>query len=214
MRASCKNNIKPWFTLFRKVVETNSIPLDLIINLDETPLRFVTKPSLVVMPSSSPIQPIIPTPSRALNATVTLAVGMKGKSFPTQLLWPSKRIPNDFDLLTKPDVIIDANGSGWQTEKTFRDYMINTLLPSIIDYRNTVYNSSTPILIILDGHSSRASVPVLEFCNQNNIIILCFPSHVSHLIQPCDRGLNKLLKDRLKFYYDESHNPFVVFYIK
>ena len=174
IRASRSNNTAPKFTLFRKVVETNSIPLDLTIILHETPLRFVRKQYFVVMSTSSSIQPVIPTPWRALNATVTLAVGMTGTSFQTQLLCTYRRILNDFELLSKANVILDANGTDSQSEKTVREYMISTLLPSIIDYRNTFHNSSKPSLTVSDDRSNRVSIHFLEFFNQNNIISYVF----------------------------------------
>ena len=165
------------------------------------------------MPTFSSIQPVTPTLSRALDATVTLAVHMIGKSFPAQLLNPYRRIPNDFELLSKANVIIDANGTDSQSEKTVREYMISTLLPSIIDFRNTFHNSSKPSLIVSDDHSNRVSIHLLEFFNRNNIIILCLPSHFSHLIQPYDRGLNKLLKHLLSYYCDDDTNLFGIFFI-
>lgn len=58
-------------------------------------------------------------------------------------------------------------------------------------------------LIILDGHTSHTnSVEVLEFCEANEIILLCLPSHTTHFLQPLDRSFFKSLKSH---YYSECN---------
>ena len=41
-----------------------------------------------------------------------------------------------------------------------------------------------PILLIQDGHSSHITVELIESAKENNIHILCLPSHTTHLLQP------------------------------
>lgn len=50
-------------------------------------------------------------------------------------------------------------------------------------------------LLILDGHSSHSNnIDLLEFAEQNNVTLLCFPSHTTHALQPLDRAFFKPLK--------------------
>lgn len=58
-------------------------------------------------------------------------------------------------------------------------------------------NPSLPNLLIVDGHSSRLNVETLMTAALNNVFILCLPSHLTHLLQPNDSGLNKLFKKEL-----------------
>ena len=58
-------------------------------------------------------------------------------------------------------------------------------------------NLGLPNLLIVDGHSSRLSVETLMTAALNNVHILCLPSHLTHLLQPNDSGLNKLFKSEL-----------------
>lgn len=46
-----------------------------------------------------------------------------------------------------------------------------------------------PQLLILDGHGSHVSFDFIEFCVQENILLLCLPAHSTHLLQPLDVGL-------------------------
>jgi len=46
-----------------------------------------------------------------------------------------------------------------------------------------------PHLLILDGHHSHINLEFYQYAIDNNIELLCFPSHTTHLLQPLDVGL-------------------------
>jgi hypothetical protein len=41
-------------------------------------------------------------------------------------------------------------------------------------------------LLILDGHESHQSQDFKDYCLENNILTLCMPAHLSHILQPLD----------------------------
>lgn len=41
-------------------------------------------------------------------------------------------------------------------------------------------------LLLLDGHASHLSLPFLNYARANNIVILCYPSHSTHVFQGLD----------------------------
>ena len=41
-------------------------------------------------------------------------------------------------------------------------------------------------LLILDGHNSHCTYRFSKFAKEHNIIIICLPSHTTHVLQPCD----------------------------
>jgi len=43
--------------------------------------------------------------------------------------------------------------------------------------------TGTHRLLILDGRSSHATPEFGQYCSENNIVVLCMPSHTSHLLQ-------------------------------
>ncbi|SPO49284.1 uncharacterized protein PSANT_06975 [Moesziomyces antarcticus] len=49
-------------------------------------------------------------------------------------------------------------------------------------------------LLLLDGHNSHTSLAFTEFAERNNIILLCFPAHATHLLQPLDVAIFGSLK--------------------
>ena len=54
--------------------------------------------------------------------------------------------------------------------------------------------SVRPVLLLEDGHSSHITIEVIELAQENNIHLLCLPSHSSHILQPLDIGVFKSFK--------------------
>lgn len=52
-----------------------------------------------------------------------------------------------------------------------------------------------PVLLILDGHSSHVSLPLIQKAAENTVIRLKLPPHTTHVSQPMDVGVIKGLKD-------------------
>ena len=60
-----------------------------------------------------------------------------------------------------------------------------------------------PALLLVDGHKSRHNSQVLLDALCNNVIILCLPSHLTHLLQPNDAGFNRSFKSKLSQLYGQ-----------
>src|SRR5450432_3938234 len=43
-------------------------------------------------------------------------------------------------------------------------------------------------LLLMDGHASHITTGAIKFCIASKIIVLCLPSHTTHLLQPLDVG--------------------------
>lgn len=52
---------------------------------------------------------------------------------------------------------------------------------------NVRCSKENPVLLIMDNHESHLSIPGLEFCKENGIVVLTFPPHTSNKLQPLDR---------------------------
>jgi hypothetical protein len=47
-------------------------------------------------------------------------------------------------------------------------------------------DASSPVLLILDNHSSHITLEGIEFARKNHITLLTLPPHTSHMTQPLD----------------------------
>ena len=53
---------------------------------------------------------------------------------------------------------------------------------------SSLISSTSPILLLLDGHGSHCTEEFKALASQNNIILHQFPAHLTHIIQPLDVG--------------------------
>lgn len=46
-----------------------------------------------------------------------------------------------------------------------------------------------PVLLLMDNHNSHISIETIELCKQSGVVVLTFPPHCSHKLQPLDRSV-------------------------
>jgi hypothetical protein len=83
-----------------------------------------------------------------------------------------------------------AHPSGWMTSENFTIF-----LKHFTDHVKCTVQS--PVLLLLDNHDSHISVASIEYAKNNGIVMLTFPPHCSHKLQPLDRSVYGPFK---KFY--------------
>ncbi|XP_050308307.1 uncharacterized protein LOC126744792 [Anthonomus grandis grandis] len=95
-----------------------------------------------------------------------------------------------------PDAEYQVTFNGWTNEEMFELW-----LRHFVKFVKT--NRDEPVLLILDNHSSHATLESYNYCKENFITILSLPTHLSHLMQPLDVTFYGPLK---KSYYKECDN--------
>ena len=120
----------------------------------------------------------------------TLMLGVCGNG---DVLKPLVILEKSFPLLGEneaayiPDnILLSKTENGSMELPLFTDWIKNAVIP----HKNTVNKDGTSLLIV-DNHSSRFSVATIDLCIANNIEILCYPGHLTHILQGPDVVLNK-----------------------
>lgn len=62
---------------------------------------------------------------------------------------------------------------------------------SVVSEHFNILRAQRPVLIIYDGHSTYVGINLIEMMRTNNIVILKFPPHSIHLLQPLDLSVMK-----------------------
>ena len=73
--------------------------------------------------------------------------------------------------------------SGWMTSDmflTFIQHFVKHVKPS----------KERPVLLLLDNHGTHINIDVVDIARENDIVILTFPPHCSHKLQPLERYYN------------------------
>lgn len=98
-----------------------------------------------------------------------------------------------------PETLGLATPSGWSNSVKFEEFLkhfIKYVKPSKDD----------KVLMILDNHESHLSINIIDLAIENGIVMLTFPPHTSHKLQPLDRTVFGPLKK----YYDKACNEWLL----
>lgn len=203
--------IEPWLTQVEEKMKALNPDPSLVINIDETPVYYVPTTAAVFVPENSRTMPIMTTPARQKAYTVTLAISLSGKAYPSQLIIPASTIPHEFQSQSSPLLVLNCTQNGYQTKQTFAAYIRDTIIPAIQAERLNLPTEKQNAIIFLDQHSSRMDADLLALCKAERIEIISIIPHASHIIQPLDRGVNAVLKRKFSMNFDMITTKFVVY---
>ena len=140
------------------------------------------------------------------SSTLVLCIPADGVALDSTLIWPQTTIPPEFHSFPVKHIRCFTQKTAYQTRQSFSAMMHDYYIPEMIRRRSVLGLKHTPILILLDGHTSRISLTVIEECVSLNIILLILPSHTSHLTQPLDCSPNGVLKNVLSVTSSQAVN--------
>ena len=86
-----------------------------------------------------------------------------------------------FEVGVRPETVIACHSSGWMQTEIFAPAWFDHFLC------HTKPTAENPVLLILDGHSTRVkNMRLIEMALANNVLVLVIPPHTSHRVQPID----------------------------
>ncbi|KAJ8301133.1 hypothetical protein KUTeg_020120 [Tegillarca granosa] len=146
-----------------------------IYNVDEKGLNTEHKPPKVIAGADlKNVQAI--TSNRSAAITVLGCGNAAGSCIPPYFVFPGKRMMPDLLSGGSPGADGCVSDSGWSNLDIFENYFVQGR------------DSSQPILLSYDGHTSHVSLHLIEWAKSENIILFVIPPHTSHLLQPMDVG--------------------------
>ncbi|KAA6386181.1 MAG: hypothetical protein EZS28_018293 [Streblomastix strix] len=195
-RNSTKAVIEPYFI---KVGEQFSLVVPfphMIGSLDEATISQIAsqrRQTVSFIDQESYAQPESKT--GLIGASIIPFVTADGCAFPTCVLIDSARVPEELRLHSNPAQLFFYPCTGWNTKAIFIDLFKNWIIPSINMKRESLGLTEQPFFLFLDGHRSRENEDLFKLADQNNIVLIFYPSHTTHLLQPCDNGIFGTLRN-------------------
>ena len=212
---SCyKEQLEPYLHNLRDYIRKLNPDPSLVINIDETPLTPELPNSSILTTPDSEVEAVKVIEERHKNITLTLAVALSGDSYISQIIHPSSKVPPEFLTFLQHDYFLSATPSGYQTTKTFHDYLVRGLLPQLLQKRKQTHPQQQAIVLLVDGHVSRRNPQLLTDLHAHNVVLILLPPHSSHLLQPCDCGINSIVKRKLRDYLPSPEARFVYSFIR
>lgn len=181
------HNVQNFFDNLESVIKRNNIQPHDIWNMDETGVTTVQKPNKVVAKKGFKQVGAITSAERGTLVTLAAAVSAVGNSVPPYFVFPRVHFKEHFIRDGPIGCKGGSNPSGWMTEELFVDFLKH--------FHNHVKSTKEkPCLLLLDNHNSHLSIEGLNFAKENGIVMLSFPPHCTHRLQPLDRSVYGPLK--------------------
>ncbi|XP_030764171.1 uncharacterized protein LOC115888559 [Sitophilus oryzae] len=187
-----------WFN--GEVKEKYNFTPDRIYNADESGLSTVpTKLPKILTPKGQRRVAKIVSAERGRTTTLVCSMNAVGSYVPPYFVFARQRMKPELLNGCPPGSQATAQSSGWMTADSFLAYLkhfVRYAKPSVDD----------PVLLLVDNHSSHISLPGINFCREHGIILVGFPPHTTHKLQP----LEVSFFGPLKTYYNQVCDAFLV----
>ncbi|XP_037977944.1 MFS-type transporter clz9 isoform X2 [Plutella xylostella] len=135
------------------------------------------------------------TPDRIYNCDETgISCVSKTKSKIIAEKGRKQRMKQELLDRAPPGTTAECNAKGWMTSEVFMSWFQRFV-------RFCGASITNPVLLLLDGHITHTqNIEVIEYARKSGVVMLCFPPHCTHRLQPLDVGFMK----PLSVYYDHA----------
>ena len=194
----------------KAVVTLEDIPLDLVINWDQTGVHYVPVSSWTMAKEGPKRLKICGIDDkRQITAVFQFGCSMTGDFLRVQLVYQGKtdkchpyfQFPSDWDITHSPN--------HWSKENTMKDYIVKILVPYITKKRKELKLASDHrALVIYDTFKGQRTPAILKLLEENNTDIVLVPANCTGRLQPLDVSVNKaaknFMRDQLQRWYTEQ----------
>lgn len=175
-----KENVKKFYDNLKMVMDRHKFHANDIYNLDETGNSTVHVPPKIICAKGTKQIGSVTSGERGVNITMIACINAIGNSIPPMLIFPRVNFKEHMLIGAPNGSIGGANPSGWSNEGLFVDYLKHFI-------KHVKPNIEKPTLLILDNHETHISIEALDLAKENGVVMLSFPPHTSHKLQPLDR---------------------------
>ena len=122
--------------------------------------------------------------------TVVCSCNAGGDYVPPFIIFPSQRMLSELLHGCPPGTDAVARKNGWMITETFIIYLAHFV-------KFVRCSDESKVLLLVDNHVSHISSEAINLCRSHGIVMLGFPPHMTHKLQPLDVSFFGSLK---KFY--------------
>lgn len=179
-------------------MKTNDIPLDLLINWDQTGSKLVPVSCWTMAEEGCKQVPVVGKDDKR-EITVVLAITSSGILLPPQLIYQGKTMGCHPKITFPSKWHVTHSDNHWSTERTMLEYIDSIIIPYVSDTRRKLdLAPDHPALALFDVFAAHRCDTVLEKLKSNHIHQIFVPASCTGELQPLDVGFNKDFKDLMK----------------
>ena len=203
------NAVKEVKKFFKKIIkERVSYPysLDLICNMDETPIFLNMPPSKTIAKKGSKTVFIRTQNQEKVRISVLLTIAADGTKLPPFVIFKDKKHGKNEENLKKlsmvqnGEVFIACNENAWSTTHIMKKWLNKVWIPYITK-KNPEDNRG---LMIIDSAPSHIKPSLLDYITKKKQKYILIPPGMTRVLQPLDVSINGPFKQYMKnLYIDE-----------
>jgi hypothetical protein len=167
-------------------------PTELVFNIDEVGSQEWAdrKPRRVIVPHQERRQRIQYSVPRSQKRISCIAgISMAGDTLMPLLVIHRKTIDEDVWLegwRDGQDFLLRSNDTSYVTRDIFKEYLTSVFLKYVATVRESMNLSDSPAVLLCDNCTAHIDDEIKVLLAQNNVRLITFPPHTSHLFQPLD----------------------------
>ena len=184
-------------------ISSHDIPNFLVLNIDQTPLSYVSPRQYTFSFKGSKNVPIKGVDDKR-QITVTFAVSSMGKFLPVQLIYTGKT-PRSLPKYEFPaSFSVGFTKNHWSnTDKSIElfDEIIFPYLQQVKEKKGLPQEQHS--LVIMDTFKGQDNDILKKFCSKNRCEVVIVPHNLTNKFQPLDLTVNKAAKTFIQNQYNE-----------
>ncbi len=177
-----------FFDLLENQVDKLKFTGDRIFNCDETGITVNPKGHSKIIALKGRRQVgTVTSAERGQTVTAEICVSASGSYVPPMLIYPRKRMQQEFETGLPSGAWAEVQETGWMTKELFL-----TWFKRFVTF--TGASKERPVLLVLDGHKTHTkNLELIDMAREKGVVLLCLPPHCSHRLQPLDVAFMKPL---------------------
>ncbi|KAF9411049.1 hypothetical protein HW555_010051 [Spodoptera exigua] len=179
-----RNEVSAYFDLLEKNLIDNDLMTkpNCVFNMDESGLQLNNRPGHVLAAKGTKAVSTTTSTEKGETITIIACCNAEGTFLPPACIMKGMNKKSEYeDGMPPGSHIFMSKKSAYITSAIFLEWLKIHFTPR---------KPPGKVLLLLDGHSTHCnSVEMLEYANENEIILLSMPSHTSHFLQPLDRAI-------------------------
>ena len=119
---------------------------------------------------------------------------------PLTLIFKTKKVKGDWFRHASTPVVLLGNGTGWSTASDFQVYLERVFK----HYTGCSDMEDGRVVLLVDGSKTHLTAEVLVTAEQLGVLLICFPSHSTDVVQPLNVSIFAPLKRKIRRGQDRS----------
>lgn len=187
-------------------MEQFDIPPSLILNLDQTPLKYAPVSNETMAKQGSTSVTIEGSDDKRM-ITGTFAITLSGKFLPPQLIYGGKTTQSIPKVSFPKEFSLSANPKHFSNTKESVKFLEEIVIPYVKDERSRLeLPKEQKALMIMDAFTGQMTEDVVTQYHSNNILIVNVPKNMTKYYQPLDLTVNGYCKRYLKRRFSEWYS--------